>query len=499
MSETGQSRGDDVAYAAKGTLLQFLAAIAQASVYLHQLAVSNFFGEVIFGLYTGALAVLEVVSRLGIFGVDKGFFRYVAEHNAAGETEKARSALGTGLRISITLSIVVMVGTMVFAAPLAELMRKPEVHAFLPWIAPAALGLSLTTVLVAAALAQRKAHATLLVRGIAEPLFLVIAGVSAYLLFGASQGALAIAHAIAALLTAIVAFRIVAGKSGTSELFAALNAPRHPELPKFVRPLAVVEFINTLRQQLDAILLLKYLPLGEAGFYYASASLGRVGTQLRASFDGIAAPQVSEALAAGDREGLLRGFRRISRWVAMISLPTLASIGVHRESLLQLYGDPFVAAASVLLLHLFGHALNSIFGLIGHVIVMAGHARLMLLSQLAGIATTATLVVVLVPEHGLVGAGIAFAASMSVVTLGNILIAAITEGVHVFHLALLKPVVATALLVATQLQVLRFVDGFAGLVLSLLLSAPVYLGALWVLGLPDDEKEHLRNLLRRNR
>ena len=56
-----------------------------------------------FGSYQTCLAILEMLTRTGTAGADKGMLRYVAAHRARGEAELVRSALGTGLRLAFAL------------------------------------------------------------------------------------------------------------------------------------------------------------------------------------------------------------------------------------------------------------------------------------------------------------------------------------------------------------------------------------------------------------
>jgi O-antigen/teichoic acid export membrane protein len=469
--------------------------LAQGLQPLYQLMIARLFGPAVYGLYGGAVAILEVLARLGVFGADKAMYRFLAGHRGNGEAEA--QALGTGLRLTLVSGALAAVATLFAAEPLAALFRKPAVAPFLRGLAPAVLALALVVTLVSACLALRAARAPLVVRGLVEPLAMTSC---ALLAFAAGGGwtSLAIAHSAALGITAAVGVWFLARAYGGRGLAHALRAPRHPELARFARPIATLEVVNTLRQQADSIVLLAFLPLESAALYKASDYIGRVAAQIRNAFDGVAAPLFAGPIHVGDRQRLHDNLRFLTRWVATLTLPLATSLIALRRPLLGLFGPEYTAAGVIVIVHVAGHMANGILGLSGHVLMMAGKARWMTLTQVAALAVNVVLCSLLIPAWGLMGAVTGFAAAMAVVVTGNVAQTYVLERVSPFHAALLKPFGAAAACLAVQLVIVALVEApGAAIPLAVLGGLVVYALTWWALRPAAQEREMVNRLLAR--
>jgi O-antigen/teichoic acid export membrane protein len=490
---------DDRGYAAKSGMLQMLFIGAQALQPVYQVMIARLFGPLVYGLYGGALSILEVLTRLGVFGADKAMYRFVAAHREAGETDDETRALGTGLRMTVVAGGLVALATLLFADAAARLFRKPAVAPFLRGLSPAVLATSLTITLVAACLARRAARAPLLVRGIVEPLALTGCALIAFAV-GGGWTSLALAHSVALGLTAVVAWRFAGAVYGGRGLGGVLRLSTHAELGRFARSVALLEAVNTMRQQADSIVLLAYLPLEAAAFYKASDYIGRVAAQIRNAFDGVAAPLFSGSIHVGDRRRLHENLRFLTRWVATLTLPLGCSLVALRKPLLGLFGHEYVAAAAIVIVHVVGHMANGIFGLCGYVLMMSGKARWLTLNQLVALAVNVVLCTQLIPSFGLLGAATGFAAAMFVVVAANVTETFVLERVSPFHPALVKPFVAAGACLGVQVLIvrLRITPGLL-IPLTLLAGLVVYVAVWWALRPPAHERELVQRLVARVR
>jgi hypothetical protein len=138
---------------------------------------------------------------------------------ARGEADEVRSALGTGLRLCLGFSATAAAILIATAGPVARLMRQPALETALRIMAPAAIVAGCTLVLVQASLASKVTRANFYVRGLGEPIFLLLAGLSAALV-GRSLATLAVAHVVAA-----TAFAFRWSSSPVSSSMAARSWP----------------------------------------------------------------------------------------------------------------------------------------------------------------------------------------------------------------------------------------------------------------------------------
>ena len=67
--------------------------------------VARLFGAAVFGAYQASVAILEVLTRAGQVGSMGGMHRFIAAHRAAGDADLEQRALGTGIRLTIAVSV----------------------------------------------------------------------------------------------------------------------------------------------------------------------------------------------------------------------------------------------------------------------------------------------------------------------------------------------------------------------------------------------------------
>ncbi len=492
----------DATYAVKGGVLQILSVCAQALLQVHFIVVSRLFGMATYGLYAAAVSALEVLIRLGCFGADKGMYRFVAAHHSRGEEDLEASACKTGLKVSFVFScsiaLVLFFGAGSIAGLLARWSPSPEtavkVGQALPAFAFAVPAGSLAIVLVAVGLSKRIAHISLMARGLAEPCLLLGFGLIAWALSASSVG-LGYAHTLALVGTAAIALFVLARAAGWDFISRIRHAGKHPGFVRFVTPLAALEFVNTLRMQIDLLIVLPMLGHESAALYGASAVLGRIGAQIRYAFDGIASPLFSAAIAANDRGRLKANVHYLTRIVTTLSMPLVTTMVALRGELLELYGKEYRAASTIALIHISGHFLNGVLGLTGQVVSMSGYSSVILVIQTVALAANTSTCIFLIPRLGMLGAAIGFAIGFCIVFVGNLATAYALKRVVPFHLALVKPFAAGAVAMAAQLWIATLLSSVAlKVAATILVGATLYIATLYALGI---EKEDIQMLRRR--
>src|SRR5512143_3951882 len=116
---TDSARAKDASHAARSGAVQGLRVAGRALRGVTDVVVARLFGPLVFGGYQACLAIMEVLTRGGTGGADKGMLRYIAGFRARGEPELARRALGTGLRLCLGVASVVAVLVFALAGPIA--------------------------------------------------------------------------------------------------------------------------------------------------------------------------------------------------------------------------------------------------------------------------------------------------------------------------------------------------------------------------------------------
>ena len=494
-----ESEHQDVSHAARSGLVQTLTVAGQALLTVTHVLLARLFGREVFGSYQASLAVLEMLTRSGTGGADKGMLRFVAGHRARGEDALVRSALGTGLRLCLLIAGSTALLLILFARPIAALAREPAMTTGLRVMAPAAVLTGAVWVLVQASLAARAPRANLIVRGIGEPILFLLAGVAAAGV-GRSLVQLSVAHVLAAGATLALAVFVVGRVFGRGELARSLWSPWLPGFARFSIPLGAAELLNTVMQRADIVILTVFLGPNATAVYAASEFITRVISNTRYVFDSIAAGVFSESLHLGQRERLRQNLVRMSRWVATLAAPIAVTVVVLRRELLSLYGPSFGDGAAALSVLAIGHLVNATLGLSGWILVAGGRSRLSLLNNVAAASVNIVAGLTLIPRFGPVGTAIASLGSIALLQIAAVIEVRLTEGVSPFDRSLAKPLVAAALAFLAETVVSRHVATTAWrVVLVIAIGLPTYGGALATLGLADEDRRVLLRALERLR
>ncbi|HJX65687.1 MAG TPA: oligosaccharide flippase family protein [Polyangia bacterium] len=498
-------------HAAVGVGTNFLAILAGLSeAAFHPLA-AHLFGTAFYGIYRWGVSCAEPLLRLSPMGTDKGLLRHIASHRVAGETELEQRSLRTAFWLTLGTSLLLGLLAFLLAGPLAALQGKPEVATAIRWLAPSLPCSALILVLISATMAAKTMRYNLLVRGIAQPFsLLLLAGLLG--MITPTLGGLCAAHVLAMALTVALAFwsaaRVFHAMTLTRALWPAARthdpAPSsapffHGEMVRFSVWIGVSEFLNSILQRTDIILIGLLAGPETLGIYAGAEALSRIASNIRYAFDPVASPVLSEALRLKDMGRLRYNLQLMTRWTTIITVPLLLAMMVFRNELLRFFPQAFLAAGPVLVVLLLGHLVNGTLGLTGWVITMGGRSRLILLNNLVSASSNVVLCCLLIPRMGLLGAALSSASSVALLQTIQLVEVALLYRVHPFSRGFFKALAAGAVV----LLLAEFALGALDLptVARLLLRGFVILagyGLMLVgLGLAVEERDLARKFWRR--
>jgi O-antigen/teichoic acid export membrane protein len=143
------------------------------------------------------------------------------------------------------------------------------------------------------------------------------------------------------------------------------------------------------------------------------------------------------------------------------------------------------------------HFLNASLGLTQWLLLVSGRSRLLLLDNFIGASLNIALGFVLIPRWGMVGTAVCVL--VTIVSFQFLMVWQTwrAERVHPFDWRLARPVLAAAVMLATMLVLSLFFRAWVLLPLLFLSGVAVYLGMLWALGLPEEERQLVTKLRQR--
>ncbi len=480
----------DVRHAARSGAVQVLTILAQAALAATQVVFARLYGKPIYGSYLSALAILEILYRSGGGGADKAMLRYVAAARASGDPDGVRTALGNGVRLNLLVAGFYAVVLLVAAPAIARAFDRSTLAPALRILAPLPLFVGGLAVFIQASLAARITAANFYVRGVAEPLLLLAAGVIAWWL-GAGLRGLVLAHVTAAGITLILGVVVVRRVLRPSETQRLGSTAPIKGFVSFSLPLAGAEMLNAVVQRADIVVLSTLKGVEAAALYGAAELITRSIANIRYAFDSVVAGLLSETLHLGEMDRLRYNLRLTTRWVVSVAAPFAVSVVVLRADLLALlFGPSYVTGAAILLALSAGHFVNGALGLTNWILVVSGYSRLNLINNLIAAAFNVPAAIFLIRRFGIVGAS--YATFLSTLLL-QLLIAAeafAVKRVHAFSLALLKPIAAALAAGAVEWAVRgAFHSPRARVPVVIGAGAAAYLLVLAALRLPPEERQ----------
>ena len=492
-------RASDASHVARSGVVQLLSALGQGLLPVTHILVARLFGAAVFGAYQASVAIVDVLTRAGQVGSMGGMHRFIAAHRATGDADLEKRALGTGIRLTVTVSSLLALGLALLAKPIARAWHEASLASTLPIMAPAVLLAASTLVLVNATLGAKVARMSLYVRGIGEPLLLLSAVVLAWR-FGSSLRSLAIAHVTTSFVVAMLAVAACARVFGASTLRQSLSAESHPSFARFAVPLGASDLMSAVLQRADTFLVASFAGLDALAIYTAAEFITRVIANPRYLFDYIIAPVISEALHMRDRARVRYNLALMTRWVVTACMPIAVTVIVLRVEILGLYGAAFVTATGPLVILAIHNLVGGCLGLTPYVVAMGGRSQLVLINNICAAGLNVALGWVLVPRMGISGAAIAVMVSTAAFQVALTIEAWMLERVHPFSRSLLKPAAAALTAFGVESGLHASMHAGPARVTSVIVAGAVsYLVALVVLGLAPEEREVARKLVARAR
>lgn len=352
-----------------------------------------------YGVFTLAQAILTVLMRLSLFGLDKALLWWIPRQPPTEER--------TGLRAVLTWALVgsglgaLATGTLL-ADVLAAWAGRPEVEGSLRWMAAGLIPMAATEVLAQACAGKRDLRAHVLFKNGLVTVAMPAAAIGLWFLGLATTG-LALSFFVATSLglvgTVWSFFRVFRGSSWRGQRWAL---PR--PLWRYAWPTWLAEMALALFQRLDVFVLAALTDDVAVGIFAGAATYAANATAVRVSFDPMVVALVSTVHHAEDAPRLRRGFADVWLLIAALQVPLTAALLLAAPWVMPLLGPQYAAGVAPAQVLIALYSVHGMFGLNQHIITGSGRSGLALLDMLAALAVGTLLLGLLIPGHGVVGA-----------------------------------------------------------------------------------------------
>jgi O-antigen/teichoic acid export membrane protein len=489
VAEAARDASDALASVARGGLANLVGAAVAATTGFALVAVvgklvdQRTAGE-LFTATSAFLILLGVASLGSSTGLARFTLRYLAQGRAGELRELVRAARTPVVVTSVALGVALLVAAEDVAGRLGlhgtAGVRSVQVLAvLLPLAALSELGFAGTQ-------AFGRMRVTVVADRVGRSIVQAVAVLVAAEI-GADVLGLTVSWVAPYALTAVVATLAL---SGMVRRAASVPAPRRAvarevrrEYWSFTWARSIAQVLQIVLQRADIVLVAMLLSPVEAAVYTVATRFVPLGQFAANAIQQALQPRISELLAGNATQEAERVFRVSTAWGVLATWPVYTVVAAASAQYLTIFGDGYRTGPAQLVVVLMAGAmmLGSAFGTLDTMLLMAGRSTTSLTNASAALVVDVGLCLALIPPLGIVGAAVAWAASVVVRNLLGLWQVRRTLGVSPFGRAWAVATAANLVCFALPLGVATAAGASAG-VIALLGAAGLaaYLTALAV-------------------
>jgi O-antigen/teichoic acid export membrane protein len=469
----------------RGAFLNTIAMLASNFRGIFTFLVARLLGAAALGLYSVAWSTTDIISKIGVLGLDNAITTFIARSEAVGDRARSRALFRVAIILGVAQSVITA-GVVIIALRFFNnrLHVQPQLVAALALVLCAMPGLALYRISTAVSRGMKVMQHDIYSRGMTEPLATTLAFLLAFAVgFGVSSPQVAAVVGSAA--SGLIALRLA------STLFRNIPAHAHVASPfaearsliAYAAPISVYQLINAFISRLDLLMLAYFVgrapgvTLTTVGVYSAVIGTANGLRKVNQAFNPIFAPVVAGMTATGDHRTAATTYARLAEWMLWILLPLVAVLSLAGGIILLIYGPTFQQGGAWIGIVALASATNAFVSL-GETVIMVQRPHLNLLHSSITCAVAAGGLLWLIPRFGAMGAAI------------GILLPYIVQGIlryatlrWVFHWKdswsdIRPPLVAAGIAFIPALLCRTFLGGIVGQVISAAAFLAVF-GVQW--------------------
>jgi stage V sporulation protein B len=395
----------------RGAFLNTIAMLASNFRGIFTFLVARLLGPAALGIFSVAWSMTDIISKIGVLGLDNAITTFIARSEAVGDRARSRSlfhvAVVLGVVQSIVTAVIVIVALRLFNG---RLHVQPQMVSALALVLCAMPGLALYRISTAVSRGMNVMQHDIYSRGMTEPIATTLAFLLAFAVgFKESSPEVAAivgtaASGLIALALASTLFRHIPAHADVVSPFGEARS-----LIAYAAPISIYQLINAFIARLDLLMLGYFVghapgvTLATVGIYSAVIDTASGLRKVNQAFNPIFAPVVAGMTATGDHESAAATYSRLAQWMLWILLPLVAVMSLAGSTILLVYGPAFRQGGVWLGIVALASAINA-FVALGETVIMVQRPRLNLLHSSITCIVAAGGLLFLIPRFGVMGA-----------------------------------------------------------------------------------------------
>src|SRR5216117_1407300 len=395
----------------RGAFLNTVAMLASNFRGIFTFLVARLLGTAALGIFSVAWSTTDIISKIGVLGLDNAITTFIARSEAVGNRARSRTlfrvAAVLGVAQSIVTAVIVIVALRFFNN---RLHVQPQMVSALALVLCAMPGLALYRISTAVSRGMKVMQHDIYSRGMAEPITTTLAFLLA-LAVGFKESSPEVAAIVSASASGLIALALAATLFRhipvQTDVVSPLGEAR--SLVGYAAPISIYQLINAFIARLDLILLGYFVgrapgvTLATVGIYSAVIGTANGLRKVNQAFNPIFAPVVAGMTATGDHQIAAATYARLAQWMLWILLPLVAVLSLAGSTILLIYGPVFWQGGLWLGIVALASAINA-FVALGETVIMVQRPHLNLLHSSITCVIAFAGLLSLIPRFGAMGA-----------------------------------------------------------------------------------------------
>src|SRR5438132_8863357 len=470
----------------RGAFLNTIAMLASNFRGIFTFLVARMLGPAALGIFSVAWSTTDILSKIGVLGLDNAIITFIARSEAVGDHARSRALFRVAVILGVAQSAIVAV-LAIAAIRLFHhrLHLQPEMVSALAVVLCAMPGLALYRISTSVSRGMKVMRHDIFSRGLTEPIATTLAFLIVFII-GLKTFAPELAAIIGTAISGVVALVLAA------KLFRRASEDRHVvshlaeawQLIGYSAPISAYQLINAFIARLDLIMLGYFVgrapgvTLATVGIYAAVVGTANGLRKVNQAFNPIFMPVVAGMTATGDHERAAHTYSYLAQWMLWILLPLVAVMALAGGVILLIFGPAFQQGSGWLGIVALAAAINA-FVALGETVIMVQRPHLNLLHSSITCAVAAGGLLWLLPRFGAMGA--AFGILLPYIVQGILRYATLR---WVFRWKdswsdIRPPLIAAGIALVPALICRLFLGGIAGQVISAAAFLAVF-GVQWL-------------------
>jgi O-antigen/teichoic acid export membrane protein len=395
----------------RGAFLNTIAMLASNFRGIFTFLVARLLGPAALGIFSVAWSTTDIISKIGVLGLDNAITTFIARSEAVGDRARSRAlfrvAIMLGVAQSVVTAAIVIVGLRFFNN---RLHLQPQMVSALALVLCAMPGLALYRISTAVSRGMKVMQHDIYSRGMTEPIATTLAFLLA-LAVGFKESSPEVAAIVGTAASGLIALALASTLFRHIPAHTDVVSPRGEarSLIAYAAPISIYQLINAFIARLDLLMLGYFVgrapgvTLATVGVYSAVIGTANGLRKVNQAFNPIFAPVVAGMTATGDHDVAAATYARLAQWMLWILLPLVAVMSLAGSTILLIYGPAFWQGGVWLGIVAFASAINA-FVALGETVIMVQRPRLNLLHSSITCAVAAAGILWLIPRFGVMGA-----------------------------------------------------------------------------------------------